>query len=405
MESAFLIRSHFSGFTFTHPKYFFGDFLAHLRAHFIPHHTNNYHPHIFSHRMTSLFAALLVSVKIFSLAYLTLGPAIPALSSAITEENIIALTNLSRQSFGYEHLIENSLLKQAAQKKADDMAQKGYFAHNSPDGRTPWSFIKAAGYKYIMAGENLAVNFTQAENVESAWMNSPSHKANILNKNFEQIGIGIAQGEYNGRESTFVVQMFGTPSEQEIVLKNEPTQVVSLIPEPATKIIVTQPTLEIKDATTQIDGSNLIIKTVSSSNATRVLAIFGQKAVMLNPKTEDQWSFTLPISDLVSVGQSLIIKAFNINGQTAQKTIASFADNTLKNFNFVSAGKVAGKSISIFGQNMDLQNFEYRFYLLFVVVILTALILAIAIKRHIQHLTVVANGSFAAMLAILLWMG
>ena len=111
---------------------------------------------------------------------------------------------------------------------------KGYFAHNTPDGQTPWSFIAAQGYNYLAAGENLAVNFYQAEDVESVWMNSPEHKANILNQSFEEIGIGIAQGEFQGHNAILVVQMFGLPVEQKIALASEPTKVqTQAVPAPA----------------------------------------------------------------------------------------------------------------------------------------------------------------------------
>src|SRR4029078_3041745 len=125
-------------------------------------------------------------------------------------------TNTSRNSYGLSTLTYNDELAKAAQTKANDMLAKGYFAHNTPDGKTPWDFIQAQHYNYIMAGENLAVNFTEAENVEDAWMNSPGHKANILNKNCEEIGIGISQGNFQGHNAIFVVQMFGTPVEQKI---------------------------------------------------------------------------------------------------------------------------------------------------------------------------------------------
>src|ERR1051326_548182 len=145
-------------------------FLQHLHDHFIPHARNNYHPHILGHRALALFSALLVTLKIFTLTLVTLGPVLPAYSSAITNENIIALTNQSREQYGLKDLTFNSILSKAAQTKADDMLARGYFSHNTPDGRTPWSFMVAAGYNYLEAGENLAVNFTEAENVETAWM-------------------------------------------------------------------------------------------------------------------------------------------------------------------------------------------------------------------------------------------
>src|SRR5581483_6176953 len=97
----------------------------HIQDHFIPHPRNNYHPHILGHRALGLFSALLLTVKIFTIALLAWGPVIPAFSSAITETNIISLTNQSRQEASLPALKENSQLDQAAQAKANDMLARG----------------------------------------------------------------------------------------------------------------------------------------------------------------------------------------------------------------------------------------------------------------------------------------
>jgi hypothetical protein len=104
------------------------------------------------------------------------------------------------------------LLTVAAQDKANDEATKGYFAHTSPQGLTPWYWFQQVGYNFDYAGENLAVNFSDSEDVTTAWMNSPEHRANILNTDFTQIGIAAAQGVYEGEPTTFVVEEFGTPA-------------------------------------------------------------------------------------------------------------------------------------------------------------------------------------------------
>lgn len=403
MESALVIR----GFAYelkSMPKEFFGGFLTHLHDHFVPHYRNNYQPHVFSHRLASLFALLLVTVKIFTLSYIALGPATLAFSSAIIPENIISLTNESRKNFGLKVLAENSILNQAAQSKADDMASKGYFAHKSPDGKLPWDFIESAGYNYIMAGENLAVNFSRAENVSDAWMSSPTHKANILNKNFEEIGIGIAHGEYSGKTSTFVVQMFGVPAEEKIVLKNQPS-VVESKPIIKSRVAGQQAALgpEIIGVNTQVKDGNLIVSVKTEASAIKVLAVFGARAVWLYPKGEEQWQGQVLLENLTQSRSKLSVRVFDILGNVKEAETAAFAASFDQNYNFY--GQVAGKSVAVFGRTIDLENFEHRFYLIFIAAILACLILAIAIRRHIQHLSVVANGSFLAILAILLWMG
>lgn len=130
--------------------------------------------------------------------------------------DIIRLVNADRASNSLGSLRENDLLDQAAATKAADMLQKDYFAHNSPDGKTPWDFIHGTGYKYTAAGENLAMDFVSASSVEEALMASPTHRANILNKLYTEVGVAVLSGDYQNRPSIFVVQYFGKPSVQTV---------------------------------------------------------------------------------------------------------------------------------------------------------------------------------------------
>ena len=131
--------------------------------------------------------------------------------SAIYASVLVSLTNQNRAAANIAELKINPLLEKAAQMKADDMASKSYFAHNTPEGKTPWYFVEQAGYKYIYAGENLAVNFENSEDVETAWMNSRGHFLNIMNPKYTEIGIATSTGIYKGRTAIFVVQLFGAP--------------------------------------------------------------------------------------------------------------------------------------------------------------------------------------------------
>jgi uncharacterized protein YkwD len=131
--------------------------------------------------------------------------------SAIYASVLETLANSDRASANLANLSVNPLLAAAAQMKADDMASRSYFSHNTPEGLSPWYWFSKAGYNYKYAGENLAVNFVDSEEVEHAWMDSPLHRLNILNPNFTEIGIATSTGIYEGRSAIFVVQMFGTP--------------------------------------------------------------------------------------------------------------------------------------------------------------------------------------------------
>ncbi len=132
------------------------------------------------------------------------------LLAKIVPGELIELTNIRREDAGVAQLNPDPALTAAALMKARDMAENEYFAHTSPEGVTPWYWFEKVGYDYNFAGENLAVNFTEAERVDQAWMDSPSHRRNIINERFEDIGIATAEGRYRGRRAYFVVQLFGT---------------------------------------------------------------------------------------------------------------------------------------------------------------------------------------------------
>jgi len=132
------------------------------------------------------------------------------IASDITIEKVIDLTNASRAESGEGALKANSKLSQAAEGKAEDMISGNYFAHTSPAGKTPWSWIQKEGYDYAYAGENLAMDFQTAEKMEAAWMASPTHRANILNQNYHEIGAAVKAGIINGHETTLAVVMFGS---------------------------------------------------------------------------------------------------------------------------------------------------------------------------------------------------
>jgi hypothetical protein len=131
--------------------------------------------------------------------------------AAVVPAEIIALTNTERADNNVSNLQEDALLDSAASAKAADMATNDYFAHVGPGGKTPWQWIDQSGYQYQYAGENLAVRFINSTDVVNAWMASPTHRANMVKPVYTQIGVGVAEGMYEGQPATYVVQYFGTP--------------------------------------------------------------------------------------------------------------------------------------------------------------------------------------------------
>ncbi len=165
--------------------------------------------------------------------------------ATFSAQQIIDLTNAKRVQNGLGPLTYNGQLAAAAAAKAQDMFSVNYWAHNSPLGRTPWSFITGAGYRYIYAGENLARDFNDAGSVVDAWMNSPSHRENILDANFKEIGVAVASGKLTGVDGILVVQMFGTPVAAVPVaptLAQAPSPIPSPTPQTAGKQVALQTT-------------------------------------------------------------------------------------------------------------------------------------------------------------------
>lgn len=144
-------------------------------------------------------------------------PARLALANEITPEKVVLLVNQERQKENLSDLELNSTLSKIAENKAKDMLDEDYFAHTSPEGKTPWFWFEREGYDYKYAGENLAINFTTAEKQNEAWMKSPTHRKNILNPNFSQTGVAVVRGVIKGKDTIITVQEFGRPNENALV--------------------------------------------------------------------------------------------------------------------------------------------------------------------------------------------
>ncbi len=182
-----------------------------LSYYFIPQEKNNYRAQI----LKNGFLLLLVGFYLINQSVIkfigTVKPGVLGYSSEITAQKVFSQTNIQRQNNGLTPLKYNSVLSESATNKAKDMFAKNYWAHNSPSGTTPWDFFKAVDYHYSVAGENLARDFYDTESLMSGWMNSPTHKANIINSKYQEIGIGVVNGILGGIKTTLVVQHFGAP--------------------------------------------------------------------------------------------------------------------------------------------------------------------------------------------------
>ncbi len=159
--------------------------------------------------MLSVYSlSLILSQAAFGITYIS-----PTTSNPLQmQKQIFSGINKQREINNESALKENNLLDMAAKSKLQDMLAKNYWDHTSPTGEKAWTFIDNAGYNYKSAGENLAKGFSNSTVMISAWMASPSHKRNILDKDFTDTGVAVGNGKINGHEVTLAVQLFGEPS-------------------------------------------------------------------------------------------------------------------------------------------------------------------------------------------------
>ncbi len=182
-----------------------------LRHFFLPHPDTHAKAHFISPVGLFVWIALFIILQVSLSLVNTIHPGILGVTANIDYKEVIRLVNLEREKKGLGALKENPNLNVAAYKKGENMIEENYWAHYSPSGKDPWGFILGSGYKYSYAGENLARNFSNAQDAVTAWMNSPTHRDNILNAKYRDIGISVVQGKLNGEETTLIVQEFGTP--------------------------------------------------------------------------------------------------------------------------------------------------------------------------------------------------
>lgn len=229
---------------------------------FFPHEENDYRPHAL--QRAALAGMVMLALISFSVANLhsMLWVSSNWLVSTILPAVLVEETNAARADEGYTPLVRNSVLDEAARLKAEDMAKGEYFSHWSPEGVSPWHWFNEANYDYLYAGENLAVHFTDSTKVVEAWLDSPTHRDNIMNGIYSEIGIGTAKGQYEGYDTVFVVQLFGTPK----TLVTEPVMTEELVddaPVEATESIEPPPEVagvsEVEDAVANLTESGTVV--------------------------------------------------------------------------------------------------------------------------------------------------
>jgi len=214
---------------------------------FIPYEGNDHKPKSLRPKSLGVYVAIAIVIKIAVTGFLFFTYPDQAQLAAIVAERMVSLVNTERTDSGVAELSVNQELVTAAARKGSDMLEKQYFAHDTPDGKKPWQWINRTEYDYVYAGENLAMDFTSAEVVQAAFMKSPSHRRNILNPKYKEMGVAVLSGEMNGRQTILLVEFFGTQRKDISTLattqqpaSEQPTVVSQVKPE--TSVVPAQPT-------------------------------------------------------------------------------------------------------------------------------------------------------------------
>lgn len=211
----------------------------------VPRPANNHRARSLHHHWLFVYLVLFLGTQLALNTAAKLVPGVLGFATNIEVESLLDLTNSRRLENGSGTLRLNPALSKAAYEKGLDMMTKDYWAHTSPDGIVPWYWIKKNGYEYTFAGENLARDFDDSVHVVEAWMKSPAHRDNLLNSNYEDIGLAVVNGNFNGLETTLVVQMFGASKGQKVDLALKPEQIGGKAPAGGSGVEMAKPTQEV----------------------------------------------------------------------------------------------------------------------------------------------------------------
>lgn len=251
-----------------------------ITDHFVPSASNAYRPKLLRRPWLLFFLAITLGTEGFLVANLIARQSDQNFLAAIVPAEVIALTNTEREVNRVGDVAENRLLDTAALAKAKDMAKLGYFSHNGPDGKTPWQWIAGAGYQYQYAGENLAVRFIDSQDVVNAWMQSPTHRENIVKPVYTEIGVGVAQGLFQGQPATYVVQYFASPK---LAVANTPAAVAAATPAVPATAQTSAP------ASAQVEGASVAPTPAPSDNSFTQSLSRAITRAMANPQQTSLW--------------------------------------------------------------------------------------------------------------------
>lgn len=213
--------------------------------------------------------------------------------STVDANIIIKLTNKERNSQNLNTLESNDILAKAAYAKGEALFKNQTFSHNIDDKKFS-AWVKEAGYEYSFVGENLAIDFVTSEGVIKAWLASPTHRKNLLNEKFNEIGVAVLEGKFQGETTTIVVQIFGTPLNYELATANN-SEVLKL---KNSDNVLSEFKIEDENLLTNVENNSSTTTVLKSNNT---LTNSDNYLAVLNVKpAQAAWENSSPKTNLIS---------------------------------------------------------------------------------------------------------
>ena len=431
-----------------------------LKDFFIPYEGNNYNPKSLSPSRALFHAATAIAIKLVVVLFIIMYPLSAWMTPdtiAVQAKRIIALTNNLRIEMSLPVLKENTKLNQAAYAKVQDMFIGQYFAHTSIDGSNLETFLKRVSYDFSVSGENLAMGFDNPEDVVAAWKNSPTHYSNLIDRDFQEIGVSLAEDVFKNGNTVFTAQYFARPksvvrptpsapkpeeektpsikieSDSKIVLsarENEEEEKVvedtkpPLVVEPTEKT-PSEPKEDKPKTTTKPKTDNTIESPVATSTATVVIdrPVGGQESIVkveatLPPETKEASAMVLSSEIALSQsedgswqGQQIVYD--NESGPAVPATLSVVDNSGNKNISDLAADDISPRETSLSKQYMLLRthpnstmakifNISSGYFKFILLIALVSLFLNIFIQIRRQNARAIVSGLSLITLLILL---
>jgi len=238
-----------------------------------------------------------------------LGVKMVKANERLVESQIINYVNQERVSNSLEQLTENDILNEVANLKAQDMLGNDYFAHTSPIGIDPWYWFDKVGYSYKYAGENLGMDFETSSAVHEAWMNSETHRENILSPKYDEIGVAVKRGIINNKETQIAVQVFGKSlidSELIIPVMSNETEDSGILEK--NDVLITQSSIHFWKG---VDEDEMLVSAEIEGNPQEVLVDIGSEEYVLEKLREGVYINLISIKDIDIKNENVLIKAID----------------------------------------------------------------------------------------------